>query len=225
MARDDWRIRIELPEEDHAHGLLGRLRSPSDETARRLEEELEGRRLAVTRDDSTIFVYVASSLEAESAQRAVLAELAETRHPGDHRQARALARRRGSLGRRASRGDLGAGRDRPRLRALGGPDRQGHARRSGGAHEAARGRGAPGRAELLVRDRRSLVGGRSEGSWPAGSAARSRAAARSSGRRRPETRSRSSAASAATRPRFRGSGLALHPVSPLFLRAARSLGD
>jgi len=78
MARDDWRIRIELPEEEHAHGLLGRLRSPSDDTARRLEEELEGRRLAVTRDDSTVFVYVASSLEAESAQRAVQAELAET---------------------------------------------------------------------------------------------------------------------------------------------------
>jgi hypothetical protein len=78
MARDDWRIRIELPEEEHAHGLLGRLRAPSDETARRLEEELEGRRLAVTRDESTIFVYVSSSLEAESAQRAVEAELTET---------------------------------------------------------------------------------------------------------------------------------------------------
>jgi len=78
VARDDWRIRIELPEEEHAHGLLGRLRAPSDETARRLEEELEGRRLAVTRDDSTVFVYVASSLEAESAQRAVRAELEES---------------------------------------------------------------------------------------------------------------------------------------------------
>jgi hypothetical protein len=78
VAKDDWRIRIELPEEEHAHGLLGRLRSPGDETARRLEEELEGRRLAVTRDDSTVFVYVASSLEAESARRAVQAELAES---------------------------------------------------------------------------------------------------------------------------------------------------
>jgi len=39
---------------------------------------LEGRRLAVTRDDSTVFVYVASSLEAESARRAVQAELTET---------------------------------------------------------------------------------------------------------------------------------------------------
>jgi hypothetical protein len=78
MARDDWRIRIELPEEQHAHGLLGRLGALGDETARRLEEELEGRRLAVTRDDSTVFVYVASSLEAESAQRVVQAELAES---------------------------------------------------------------------------------------------------------------------------------------------------
>src|SRR6188508_3150512 len=78
MARDDWRIRIELPEEEHAHGLLGRLGALGDDTARRLEEELEGRRLAVTRDDSTVFVYVASRLEAESAQRVVQAELAET---------------------------------------------------------------------------------------------------------------------------------------------------
>src|SRR4051794_6184653 len=78
MARDDWRIRIELPEEEHAHGLLGRLRALGDEAARRLEEELEGRRLAVTRDDSTVFVYAASSLEAESAQRVVQAELDET---------------------------------------------------------------------------------------------------------------------------------------------------
>jgi hypothetical protein len=78
MARDDWRIRIELPEEEHAHGLLGRLGALGDDTARRLEEELEGRRLAVTRDDSTVFVYAASSLEAESARRAVQAELTET---------------------------------------------------------------------------------------------------------------------------------------------------
>src|SRR6476620_7277689 len=78
MARDDWRIRIELPEEEHAHGLLGRLGSLGDDTARRLEEDLQGRRLAVTRDDSTVFVYVASSLEAESARRAVQAELTET---------------------------------------------------------------------------------------------------------------------------------------------------
>jgi hypothetical protein len=79
VARDDWRIRIELPEEEHAHGLLGRLGSIGDDSARRLAEELDGRRLAVSRDGSTVFVYTASSLEAESAQRAVETELAELR--------------------------------------------------------------------------------------------------------------------------------------------------
>jgi hypothetical protein len=77
VARDDWRIRIELPEEEHAHGLLGRLGAVGDDPARRLEEELQGRRLAVTRDGSTVFVYAASRLEAESAQGAVDAELRE----------------------------------------------------------------------------------------------------------------------------------------------------
>jgi hypothetical protein len=77
MARDDWRIRIELPEEEHAHGLLGRLGSIGGDPARRLEHELEGRRLAVTRDDATVFVYTASALEAERALEAVQAELAD----------------------------------------------------------------------------------------------------------------------------------------------------
>src|SRR6185436_6319747 len=77
MARDDWRIRIELPEEEHAHGLLGRLGSIGDDAAERLEHELEGRRLAVTRDEATVFVYTASALEAERALEAVRAELAD----------------------------------------------------------------------------------------------------------------------------------------------------
>ena len=50
---DDWRIRIELPEEHHAGTLLGRfgLELTSDE-GRRLAEELEGRRLAVSQDEN-----------------------------------------------------------------------------------------------------------------------------------------------------------------------------
>jgi hypothetical protein len=77
MARDDWRIRIELPEEEHAHGLLGRLGSIGDDPAKRLEHDLEGRRLAVTRDESTVFVYAASALEADKASRTVAAALAD----------------------------------------------------------------------------------------------------------------------------------------------------
>jgi hypothetical protein len=76
--RDDWRIRIELPEEQHAETLLGRLGLDlgSDE-AKRLAHELEGRRLAVSRDGNELFVYASSPAEAEQARRIVEAELAE----------------------------------------------------------------------------------------------------------------------------------------------------
>jgi hypothetical protein len=74
--RDDWRIRIELPEKAHAETLLGRLGLGlgSDE-AKRLAEELEGHRLAVSNDADTVFVYAESQAEAEQARRVVEAEL------------------------------------------------------------------------------------------------------------------------------------------------------
>jgi hypothetical protein len=76
--RDDWRIRIELPEEGHAETMLGRLglNLGSDE-ANRLAKELEGHRLAVSRDGSHLFVYAESQAQAVQAQRIVEAELAE----------------------------------------------------------------------------------------------------------------------------------------------------
>jgi hypothetical protein len=75
---DDWRIRIELPEEQHAESLLGRLGLDlgSDE-AKRLARELEGRRLAVSQDENELFVYASSPSEAEQARRIAEAELAE----------------------------------------------------------------------------------------------------------------------------------------------------
>jgi hypothetical protein len=76
--KDDWRIRIELPEEQHAETILGRLGLDlgSDE-AKRLAEELEGRRLAVSRDGNELFVYASSAAEAEGARGIVEAELAD----------------------------------------------------------------------------------------------------------------------------------------------------
>jgi hypothetical protein len=75
---DDWRIRVELGETAHAETLLGRLGLDlgSDE-AKRLAEELKGRRLAVSNDEDTVFVYVDSPAEAERARQIVEAELAE----------------------------------------------------------------------------------------------------------------------------------------------------
>jgi hypothetical protein len=74
MAHDDWRIRIELPDEDGARGFLERLhlaRSDADELA----EELRHERLPVSQDGNTIFVYAPSGMQAEQASRVVEREL------------------------------------------------------------------------------------------------------------------------------------------------------
>jgi hypothetical protein len=78
MARDDWRIRMELGDE-HAGGFLERLGLDLGSKARELAEELEAERLAVSRDGDTIFVYASSGLQAEKARKVVEAELEEGR--------------------------------------------------------------------------------------------------------------------------------------------------
>ena len=75
MANDDWRIRIEVEEEEHATSLLHRLSGDLDSEARELANELESRRLVVSRDGDTIFVYAATRAEAESAHAVVEAQL------------------------------------------------------------------------------------------------------------------------------------------------------
>jgi hypothetical protein len=77
MASDDWRIRVELPAEEHAHGLLGRLHAGPGTQAERLTQELQGRRLAVSCDGPTVFVYAESRADAEQALAIVESELAE----------------------------------------------------------------------------------------------------------------------------------------------------
>ena len=75
MARDDYRIRVELPEEENPSGLLSRLGlgSWTDELA----HELEGRRLAVSEDENELFVYASSPVEAEQARAIVETVVAE----------------------------------------------------------------------------------------------------------------------------------------------------
>jgi hypothetical protein len=74
MAQDDWRIRIELPDEEGAAGLLDKLglrRGDAEELAAELREH----RLAVSRDGETIFVYASTGMQAEQASRVVEQEL------------------------------------------------------------------------------------------------------------------------------------------------------
>jgi len=74
MARDDWRVRIEL---EDAHAFLDRLHVDISSQAKDLARELKERRLPVSRDDDTVYVYAASAAEAEAARQVVDAELSE----------------------------------------------------------------------------------------------------------------------------------------------------
>ena len=77
MARDDWRIHIELAEEPHASGLFNRLGLDLGAEARELARELENDRLAVSRDGNELFVYASSWSAADKAHSVVAAELRE----------------------------------------------------------------------------------------------------------------------------------------------------
>jgi len=78
MATDDWRLRIELGREG-AHGLLGLL-GLVDTDADELAHGLRDRRLAVTRDEDTVFVYAASRSQLDHAMPTIEAKLAELGH-------------------------------------------------------------------------------------------------------------------------------------------------
>jgi hypothetical protein len=75
VANDDWRIRIEVDEEEHATGLLDRLAGNLGSEARELAAGLAAHRLAVSHDADTVFVYAATRAEAERAHAVVEAEL------------------------------------------------------------------------------------------------------------------------------------------------------
>src|SRR6476661_6722494 len=77
MANDDWRIRIEVEEQEHASGLFDRLTGNLGSEARELADDLKAHRLAISRDDDTIYVYAATRAAAEQAHALVEAELRE----------------------------------------------------------------------------------------------------------------------------------------------------
>ena len=76
MAKDDFRIKIELDPEHHG-GLLDRLGLEFDEEAGELARELEKRRLVVSRDGEELFVYAATPAEAENARGIIQALLGD----------------------------------------------------------------------------------------------------------------------------------------------------
>jgi hypothetical protein len=71
---DDWRVTVELDDEGHGIGLLGWLHEA------RLEADVRarlGERVAVSRDGSTVFLYVDSEERAREAEAVVRAALEE----------------------------------------------------------------------------------------------------------------------------------------------------
>jgi hypothetical protein len=74
VAHDDWRVRIELPDEEGAQGFLERL-GLRESDAEELADELRQHRLAVSQDGDTVFVYAATGMQAEQAARIVESEL------------------------------------------------------------------------------------------------------------------------------------------------------
>jgi hypothetical protein len=72
MANDDWRIRIEV---EGAKGVAQRLGGDLSAEAEELANDLKGRRLSVSVDDETLFVYAGSQADAEKARAVVESEL------------------------------------------------------------------------------------------------------------------------------------------------------
>lgn len=70
MAYDDWRFTAEI---DGADEIAGKLVELSDE-AKKLAEDLQGRRVSVSADGETLFVYAATRSDAEKARAVVEAE-------------------------------------------------------------------------------------------------------------------------------------------------------
>jgi hypothetical protein len=71
MANDDWRITIEV---EGAEGVVGGLGDLGEE-AQELAADLKQRRLSVSRDDETIYIYAGSQADAEKARAIVESEL------------------------------------------------------------------------------------------------------------------------------------------------------
>jgi hypothetical protein len=72
MANDDWRITVEV---EGAKDVAQRLSGDLSDEARELADDLKARRLSVSVDDETLFIYAGSQADAEKAHAIVESEL------------------------------------------------------------------------------------------------------------------------------------------------------
>lgn len=80
MNKEEWRVEVELDDEQAGYGLGERLRSRDldDEARRRL-----GRRVVISRDGSRLFLYAATEANAREAERVVRDLLSADRLTGE----------------------------------------------------------------------------------------------------------------------------------------------
>jgi hypothetical protein len=85
VSGEDWRVEVELDDEQHGYSLGERLRALDldDEARSRL-----GRRVIVTRDGSKVFLYTSSEAEAHEAARVVRELVSEERLTAETRTTR-----------------------------------------------------------------------------------------------------------------------------------------
>jgi hypothetical protein len=72
MANDDWRITVEV---EGAKDVAQRLGGDLSAEARELADDLKARRLSVSVDDETLYIYAGSQADAEKAREIIEAEL------------------------------------------------------------------------------------------------------------------------------------------------------
>jgi hypothetical protein len=72
MANDDWRITVEV---EGAKDVAQRLGGDLSAEARELADDLKARRLSISVDDETLFIYAGSQADAEKARAIVETEL------------------------------------------------------------------------------------------------------------------------------------------------------
>jgi hypothetical protein len=85
VADEDWRVEVELDDEEHGYPLSERLRAGDldDEARERLGESV-----VVSRDGSRIFLYAATEEQAREAERVIRDQLAADDLTGDLRTTR-----------------------------------------------------------------------------------------------------------------------------------------
>jgi len=75
LVADDWRVRVELADDDARRKFTGLLQDGLSPLGADLAQALDGGHVSISGDDANLFVYADSPRQAENAHAVILAEL------------------------------------------------------------------------------------------------------------------------------------------------------